>query len=220
MGRAHEFDKCGKLAEDALIEALAEPRPPSGPDAIGLDTLVVVLIDQHITRLAEDGRSVRTLDTYRYDAAKLAKFIAGVRVGEAAPARVDAALRSMRNTHGPTMARSARTLLRGALQLAMLNNVVGTNPVRDVQSIRSKAAPKGPSALTAEQVRHLLTKIRASDECQRRDWSTQSHLLLATGLRRSELLALRWSDFDADAGTVAVTGKLVRQRGVGLTRID
>ena len=44
--------------------------------------------------------------------------------------------------------------------------------------------------------------------------------MIATGLRRSELLALRWSDFDADAGTVAVTGKLVRQRGVGLARID
>jgi integrase len=45
-------------------------------------------------------------------------------------------------------------------------------------------------------------------------------LLIATGLRRSELLALRWSDFDADAGTIAVTGKLVRQRRIGLTRID
>jgi hypothetical protein len=64
VGRSDEFDKYGKLAEDALIEALAERRPPGGPDAIGLDTLVFVLIDQHITRLAEDGRSVRTLDTY------------------------------------------------------------------------------------------------------------------------------------------------------------
>jgi hypothetical protein len=51
---------------------------------------------------------MRTLDTYRYDATKLAKFIAGVRVGEATPARIDAALRSMRNTHGPAMARPAR----------------------------------------------------------------------------------------------------------------
>ena len=58
VGPADEFDKRGKLAGDALIEALAERRPPSGPDAIGLDTLVVVLIDQHITRLAEVGRSV------------------------------------------------------------------------------------------------------------------------------------------------------------------
>jgi hypothetical protein len=87
VGPSDEFDKRGRLAEDALIEALAERRPPSGLDAIGLDTLVMVLIDQHITRLAEDGRSVRTLDTYCYDAAKLAKSIAGVRVGEASPAR-------------------------------------------------------------------------------------------------------------------------------------
>jgi hypothetical protein len=217
VGPADEFDKRGKLAEDALIEALAERRPPSGPEAIGIDTLVVVLIDQHIIRLAEDGRSVRTLDTYRYDAAKLAKFITGVRVGEATPARIDAALRSMRHAHGPTMARRARTLLRGALQLAVLNNVIGTNPVRDVQSIRSKAAPKGASALTAEQVRDLLRKMRASEECQRRDLVDSITVLIATGLRRSELLALRWSDFDPDAGTITVTGKLVRQRGVGLT---
>jgi integrase len=220
VGPADEFDKRGKLAEDALIESLTERRPPSGSDAIGLDTLVVVLIDQQIVRLAEDGRSVRTLDTYRYDATKFAKFIAGVRVGEASPARIDAALRSMRTTHGPTMARRARTLLRGALQLAVLNNVLGTNPVRDVQSIRSKAAPKGASALTAEEVRDLLTKLRASQACQQRDLVDPVTLLIATGLRRSELLALRWSDFDADAGTIAVTGKLVRQRGVGLTRID
>ena len=219
-GPSDEFDKRGKLAEDSLIEALAERRPPSGSDAIGLDTLVVVLIDQHIARLAEDGRSVRTLDTYRYDATKFAKLIAGVHVGEASPARIDAALRSMRTTHGPTMARRARTLLRGALELAVLNNVLGTNPVRDVQSIRSKAAPKGASALTAEEVRDLLTKLRASEACQQRDLVDPITLLIATGLRRSELLALRWSDFDADAGTIAVTGKLVRQRGVGLTRID
>src|SRR6516225_5857605 len=64
---------CWSPAEDALIAALAERRSPSGPDAIGLDTPVVSLVDQHIARLAEDGRSVRTLDTYRYDAGKLAK---------------------------------------------------------------------------------------------------------------------------------------------------
>jgi integrase len=69
-------------------------------------------------------------------------------------------------------------------------------------------------------VRDLLTKLRASEECQLRDLVDPVTLLIATGLRRSELLALRWSDFDADAGTIAVNGKLVRQRGIGLTRID
>jgi integrase len=42
----------------------------------------------------------------------------------------------------------------------------------------------------------------------------------ATGLRRSELPALRWSDFNADARTVTVTGKLVRVTGNGLVRVD
>ena len=139
VGPADKFNKYGKLAEDALLMALAERRPPIGSAAIGPDTLVATLVDQHIDRLAEDGRSIKTLDTYRYDAQKLAKFIGGVRVGESTPARLDAALRSMRSMHGTTMARRGRTLLRGALQLAVLDNVLATNPVRDVRrSARSR----------------------------------------------------------------------------------
>ena len=45
-------------------------------------------------------------------------------------------------------------------------------------------------------------------------------MLIATGLRRSELLGLRWSDFDETAGTLTVSGKLVRVAGKGLMRID
>jgi hypothetical protein len=53
-------------------------------------------------------------------------------------ARIDAALRSMSDTHGPVLARQAKTILRGGLQLAVLANVLSTNPVRDVQRIKSK----------------------------------------------------------------------------------
>jgi integrase len=218
LGPPDEHDRKGKLAEDALIEALTERRPPDG-DAISLDTLVMALLNQHIDRLADDGRSVRTLDTYRYDAGKLGKFISGVRVGEATPARLDAALRSMRAAHGVTMARRARTLLRGALQLAVLNNVVGTNPVRDVSLIRSKTRPKGAEALTADELRELLSKLRGSESCQRRDLVDPITVFIATGLRRSELLGLRWADFDAKNASLAVSGKVIRQHGKGLVRI-
>lgn len=192
LGPADEHDKYGKLAADALIEALADRRPPTGAGSIGLETLVMKLVAQHIERLAEDGRSARTLDTYRYTATKLANFMAGVKVGEASPARLDAALRSMRSTHGPTMARQARTLLSGALQLAVLNNVLAANPVRDVQAIKSKNPPEGAHALTADQLRDLLAKLRSSETCRQRDLTDPITLLIATGLRRSELLALRW----------------------------
>lgn len=45
-------------------------------------------------------------------------------------------------------------------------------------------------------------------------------LLIATGLRPSELLALRRVEYDEPAGTLAVTGKVVRVPGEGLKRVD
>ena len=219
-GPADEHDQHGKLAEDLLIEALTERRPPCGPDSLSLDTLVMSLVDQHLVRLAEDGRSPLTVSSYRFAAGKLAKFVGGVRVGEASPARIDAALRSMSNTHGPTMARQARAILRSGLQLAVMANVLGTNPVRDVSPIKSKGQPKGATALTADQLRDLLAKLGASDYCRAHDLADPLVLLIATGLRRSELLGLRWTDYDDQAGTVAVAGKVIRETGKGLIRLD
>ena len=212
-------DQHGKLAEDVLVAALADRRPP-GVDQIRLDTPVMTLVGMHIERLAQDGRSIRTLDTYRYDSEKLKKFLAGVRVGESTTARIDAALRSMRASHGSTMARRSRTVLRGALQLAVLNNVLGSNPVRDVQMIRSKARPKGAAALTADELGALLDKLRASEVCRKHDLVDPITILMATGLRRSELLALRWTDFSPTARTLTVRAKVVRQKGEGLKLVE
>ena len=179
-----------------------------------------MLVEQHLARLAEDGRSPVTLSTYRFAAAKLAKFIGGVRAGEATPARIDAAIRSMRTAHGPTMARQSKTILRGGLQLAVMANVLGANPVRDIQPIGLKQRPKGATALTADQLRDLLGMLRADDYCQRNDLVDPVTVLIATGLRRSELLALRWTDFDKTTGTMTVAGKVVRAAGKGLQRTD
>jgi integrase len=45
-------------------------------------------------------------------------------------------------------------------------------------------------------------------------------LLIATGLRRLELLGLRWPDYDDAASTITVTGKVIRVTGHGLQRVD
>jgi integrase len=62
--------------------------------------------------------------------------------------------------------------------------------------------------------------LRASDYCREHDLVDPFTLLIATGLRRGELLALRWSDFDETSGTLAVAGKVVRIAGQGLTRMN
>jgi integrase len=214
--------QAGQAGRDALIEALTERRPPSGagPDAICPDALVMTLVDQHLTRLAEDGRSPATLATYKFAADKLRMFLGGVRVREASTSRLDAALRSMRSAHGATMAKQAKTILRGGLQLAVMANVLSANPVRDVQPLPTKGRPKGAAALTADALRDLLTNVQASDYCRSHDLVDPITILAATGLRESELLGLQWNDFDATAGTLTVTGKVVRATGHGLARTD
>ena len=126
----------------------------------------------------------------------------------------------MRSAHGATMARQAKTILRGALQLAVMANALGANPVRDVQPLRSKTQPKGAVGLTANQVRDLLQKVRESEYCRGHDLVDPITLLIATGLRRSELLGMRWVDYDSEGRTLTVTGKVVRATGEGLKRVD
>jgi hypothetical protein len=73
-------------------------------------------MEAHLARLA-DGRAPATQATYRVVAGKLRAKLGGVRVGEATPARIDAALRSHEQHSRTGMARQAKTILRGGLQL-------------------------------------------------------------------------------------------------------
>lgn len=45
-------------------------------------------------------------------------------------------------------------------------------------------------------------------------------LLIATRLRRSELVGLRWIDYEEESRTLAVAGTVIRVAGEGLKRID
>jgi integrase len=194
-------------------------RPPGLSGAITLDARIAELVEQQLERLVEDGKSPATLTTYRSAARRLAQFSGSLRVGDATPGRVNAVIRSMRKAHWANMARHGRTLLRAGLQIAVMDDVLGSNPVREVNKIESDHKPKGAPALTAQQLRDLLSKLRASAFCQHHDLVDPITEFIATGLRRSELLALRWEDFDQKTGTMSVTGKLVRVAGEALTRL-
>lgn len=211
-------DQYGRAAEDALVAHLAERRVATGE--ITLDTLVMDLVDRHIEQRAAEGLLAdRTLDTYRYNAKLLRKIVGALRVGDATPARLDAGLRKAATVHGPTLATQCKTLLRGGLHLAVMATVLGGNPVRDVGPIRTPPA-RGAAALTGDELRALLAALRASEAAARLDLVDPVTVLIGTGLRRSELLGLRWVDVDLGGALLAVTGKLVRVAGRGLVRVD
>ncbi|MCA1007413.1 site-specific integrase [Rhodococcus hoagii] len=216
---AGQRDQHGKLAEQELRDTLDARRAPSASE-INESTTVRRLCELHIERLEEEGRAARTLDTYRYTASKLYALIGGVRASEVKPDRVDAALRGMSKAHGVGMARQARTILKGALAIAVLARVLDSNPVHDVSEIRAKKAPQGARQMTVEQLRALLVALRESSRCAQLDLADPIIMLAATGVRRSELLALRWTDVDTEKATVAIGGKVVRVKGKGLKRVD
>ncbi|NKT05159.1 tyrosine-type recombinase/integrase [Rhodococcus hoagii] len=212
-------DQYGKSAEEELLDALDARRTPT-EDEIDRDTLVLSLCRTHLRRLEEEGRSAATMSTYEFALGKLEPRIAGIRVGEASPGRVDAALRATVKAHGPTMARQSKTILRGALAMAVLAGALDTNPVGEVSQIRSKNPPKGARTLTGDELRGLVAAVQKSDYCLTNDIADPILLLIATGVRRSELLAIRWQDIDDEAGTVTIGGKVVRVKGKGLVRVE
>lgn len=212
-------DVYGRAAEDELLDSLEGRRAP-GEGEISDRTLLTAVCKQHLQRIEDEGRSTATMDTYRFAENKVKTWTAGIRVGECTPGRMDSVLRLMSKTHGTTMARQAKTILRGGLALAVLQGVLPTNPVRDVSAIKSKAAPKGAPALTGEALRKLLIDLHTDDFCVRNDVCDPVTMFVATGLRRSELLGLLWTDIDEDACTVKVTGKVVRVKGKGLVRFS
>ncbi len=212
-------DQHGKKAEDELLKSLETRQAPGGGD-ITVATKVTDLIQAHIDRLKEDGKADRTIDTYTYTSGKLAKLIGGLRVDDATPPRIDAALRSMKRAHGAGMARQSLVLFRGGLQLAVMAGVLPSNPVRDVIPDKSQdGGPKGAKPIETKQLWELLEKLNASEFCRYKDLIDPITMYIATGLRRSELLGLRWADYNPVEGSVTVTGKLVRVKGQGLKRI-
>jgi integrase len=102
------------------------------------------------------------------------------------------------------MIRLLHAVLRGALKQAVKNQLV----MRNVSE--ATELPGGPKCaiapLSLPQVSQLLSSI-ADDRL-----SPEIMLGLTTGLRRGELLALRWQDVDLDTGLMQVRQILVRIR--------
>jgi integrase len=103
----------------------------------------------------------------------------------------------------PTTVRYAYAVLRIALGRALKSGIV----LRNVATLVDPPAKarREPHPLTADQARAFL-------DATRDDRLGPLYVLaLATGLRQGELLALRWSDVDADAGVLTVSHTLERR---------
>lgn len=101
--------------------------------------------------------------------------------------------------------RSAYTVLRAVLDTAVRDEAIARNPAAAIA--RPKVTQKEAQHLTAAQVQKLLIEAETSR------YGPLLELLVNTGLRRGEALALRWSDVDLERRLLHVRGTLSRVDG-------
>ena len=111
----------------------------------------------------------------------------------------------------PATVKNAITLLRSALQHAVREGLIATNPAKGVgkhlSSIARSAAleTERVQAWTAQEVGHLLSIASAHG-----DFRSLLKLLFASGMRRGEALGLNWEDLDFARGEICIERSWVR----------
>jgi integrase len=99
--------------------------------------------------------------------------------------------------------------LKGLLAAAVKANVITVNPFADYQPEAEKTVSRSESKLirffSNLEVESLLAAARTKDEANGDVWwEALISLALASGLRKTELLHLRWSDLEVVEGCVSV----------------
>jgi integrase len=143
-------------------------------------------------------------------ATHLVPNLGSVPLAKLAPSHVQTMLRTMEDAGlSPRTRQYARAVLRRALGHAERWELVRRNVAALVESPKG-AGTKLDDAMTATEARMVLAAA-AGDRLE-----ALAVLALSLGLRRGELLGLRWSDVDLDAAVLRVARTVGRVSGKGI----
>lgn len=170
------------------------------------------LIDRFIDALwLEDGLAENSLAAYRRDLRHLAAALPGGSLLAAADSDLQAYFAASFAGSRATTANRRLAAMRRFYRWALREGLIAADPT--LRLAGAKAPPRFPQALTEAQVEALLAAPDAGTALGLRD-RAMLELLYATGLRVSELVALRLAEVSLADGLVRVTGKGQKERVV------
>jgi integrase len=195
----------------AKLDEIRERLDAGAPIKDATMTLAAWLDDWTTKALPASDRKQATVDLYATIARKHLVPVLGSRpLDRIRPSDVEALIVAKREAGlAPSTVRTIYTVLRGALDVAVRDGLLRRNPATAVK--RPTVDRRDAAYLTVEDAQLLLEEMRG-DRLE-----PLFRLMLATGLRRGEALALHWRDVDLDAGMLRVRWTLTRtSRGLQL----
>lgn len=242
-------DRTGQRALDAVLAAAITITADLGDGELSATTTVARLWARYREYLITQDRAPSTITRYDHVAKLFETAFGGRQLVEVTTSAIEVFLTEVGHTRGPSNMRTGRTVLTGMFRYAVRTGPLEVNPVREAQTpknIEPKGSTGGAANLTIDELRFILSAVRTSQApcprtpskaerergtlvtsdpptvagyCERTDLADMMALYAATGLRRSQMLGLVWTDIDVNAQTLRPTGKLVRIPGKGLIRI-
>ncbi|MFJ8582635.1 tyrosine-type recombinase/integrase [Micromonospora sp. NPDC093277] len=219
-------DTTGPAAERALKVKLRDRATPND-DEITRETRISRLAELWVEEItAEERITPQTIHRYQTSLrATILPALGNLRIREASVGRLDRFLRDIA-TDRPSTAKGAKVVLGQMFALAVRHGAIPTNPVRDTGRLRKPR--RTVVALTDEHLQAVRTAIREWQQPvpgkpgprHTGDLADIVDLMLATGARIGEILALRWEDLDlaAERPTLTICGTLVFVKGQGFFR--
>jgi integrase/recombinase XerD len=166
----------------------------------------------------EKGLSLNTATAYRRDLAKFQAFAQKRKLSLATVSRDDLvdflAGLYRQKLESRTVARNLVTL-RNFFRFAQIQELISADPSINLESPKIRRSL--PGYLRLEEVERLLHQPDAKTALGLRD-RAMLEVLYSTGLRVSELISLRVSDFDSKTGCVRCIGKGDKERVVPVGR--
>ncbi|MGE0874923.1 MAG: site-specific tyrosine recombinase XerD [Burkholderiales bacterium] len=159
----------------------------------------------------EDGLSRNTLESYRRDLARFARYLAPRALESATESDLTAFL-AAQDSKASTAARMLSSLRR-FYGYCVRERHVGVDPTLRLE--RPKLAPRFPRTLSEADVEALLGAPDVDTALGLRD-RAMLEVLYASGLRVSELVGLKMFEAKLDAGVVRIVGKGAKERLVPL----
>ena len=199
IGTAHEYK-----TETAARKAVDALRLEINAEAVSGSPMTIRELADHYKEKElcdECGKTVRTRETYRQH---LDHYIVprwgAERVGDVKAIRIQSWLKSLDKAEG-TKAKT-KAVFSVLYQHAMRYGWAERNPIREVR--QSAKRQREPDVLTPDEVTTLLAALPTYAH-------TMAVVATVTGLRRGELVGLKWKDIDFENGRIHVRRSLVDQ---------